>query len=312
MDKARHIFFSAVMPVYNCGRYVVEAIESMLAQGRDDLEVIVVDDGSTDDTLKKLFPFKDRVKIMTEDNKGPAAARNRGIEAARGEWIAFQDCDDRWLPGHLDRLERAVLENPGAAMVYSDAMLIDEEGAEIKKKRAPGPGRDFFLTVLMDNTVSTPAVCVRREVLVSAGMFYPPLRSAQDWDMWLRIGYGYKVVHVPEITVQCRRRQESTMHTRGVSTGMRDDNLLVMQRVAKMAPELDPALLRKATARRYLESAERMVVAYDTRGARKELMQAIKRCPASAGAWLMLLPTLGGPMLARALVSFRRWQEKRF
>jgi len=307
----RKIKFSVVLPTYNCARYVVQALESVLSQERDDFEVIVINDGSTDDTMDRLAPYEGRVKIISQDNLGPGAARNRGIREARAEWIAFQDCDDRWLPGHLDRLERAIEDHPEADMVYTDAFVMDEEGKRVKPKRSSRKQKDLFLELLMDNTISTPAVAARREVLMKLGLFHTGLRSAQDWDMWLRIAYHCSAVHVPETTIECRRRTTSTMHTRGVSTGMREDNMVVMDRVEQMAPGLPTKTMRKARARCLADSGARMLVALDTEGARSEFLSALRLYPGLPRAWLMLALTLGGPALAGALVRIRRWQEKK-
>jgi len=305
-------FFSVVAPTYNCADFMVEAMESVLAQNRDDLEIIVVDDGSTDDTRERLAAYSDRARIIRQDNAGAAVARNRGIEEAQGEWVAFIDSDDRWLRGHLDALERAIGSDPEAVMFFTDSWVIDEAGRKKKEKFSQEMGDSPFLTLLMNNTVSTPGVAVRREVLAEEGGFYSGLRSGQDWDLWLRLAYRHKVVHVPEITIECRRRESSTMHTRGVSLTMREDNMLIMDRVEAMAPEASAAVMRRARARCWADSAGRMLVAGNAGLARQELYGAIRQDPLLGKAWLLLAVAMGGPWAARAAVSLSRRKETKY
>src|SRR5208283_2367398 len=93
---------SVVIPTYNCGRYICETVESALGQTYSPVEIIVVDDGSTDDTRERLTTYGDRVRYIYQQNTGPAVARNRGVQDAQGDWIAFLDADDLWLPYRLE------------------------------------------------------------------------------------------------------------------------------------------------------------------------------------------------------------------
>ncbi|MBM2835200.1 MAG: glycosyl transferase [Candidatus Brocadiaceae bacterium] len=99
---SENVQVSVVIPTYNRAPYVIMAIESVLAQSYQDYEIIVVDDGSTDGTRDVLEPYRDRIRYMYQDNKGVSAARNTGIQESRGEWIAFLDSDDEWLPNKLE------------------------------------------------------------------------------------------------------------------------------------------------------------------------------------------------------------------
>src|SRR5437867_1708261 len=118
---------SIVIPTYNYGRYVVEAVESVLNQSFQDREVIVVDDGSTDDTRERLERFRGRIRYIYQRNKGLPAARNTGIRAARGAYVAFLDSDDLWLPEKL-ALQVPILDTrQQVGMVYTDAHLFDDQ-----------------------------------------------------------------------------------------------------------------------------------------------------------------------------------------
>lgn len=300
--------FSVVIPAYNCARWVGEAVLSALREGRDDVELIVVDDGSTDDTWEALAPFRDRARLFKQENAGVAAARNRGIAEATGLWIAFLDADDRFRPGHLERLARAIAANPEAGLIYADAMVIDGEGREIKQKISPGPGNDPFLNLLLKNSITTSAAAVRRACLDQVGGFYPGLKGPEDWDLWLRLAQSFPVIHVPEVSVDYRRQAGGLVHTRGLA--MREDNLKVIERAASLRPGLPGGALRQARANCFLESAVRLAAGGEASLARRELMAALRLNPLPAKAWgLFALTLLGRPALQAAL-ALKRGRER--
>lgn len=307
-EKHESPFFSAVIPVYNQSRWIEETLTSALEQGRKDLEVIVVDDGSTDDSTSIIEKFSGRVNLIRQENAGVAAARNRGFEAARGKWIAFLDSDDLWLPGHLDRLARAIDENPTAGLVYANALVIDEQGKKRKLKPSKPPGPDPFLTVLLANTITTSAAAIRRDVLGEVGNCWPGLQRGEDWDLWLRIAHRHPVVHVPETSVLYRRQTTSLVHTGGA--GMREDNLRVIARAAALRPEMPASALRRARANAFQESAIRLLAALETGLARRELWFALKERPSSIRSWALLVASLGGKTLARWIIEQRRARER--
>src|SRR5215831_13288100 len=117
---------SAVIPTYNYARYVTGAVESVLAQSFDDLEIVVVDDGSTDETADTLRPFLDRIRYIRQGHRGLAAARNTGIRVARGPYVAFLDSDDLWLPEKVSVQIARLNGDPAVGLVYGEAVLFDE------------------------------------------------------------------------------------------------------------------------------------------------------------------------------------------
>ena len=304
MEDIRHPFFSVVIPAYNQGRWAREAVESALNQGRRDVEVIAVNDGSTDNTGAVLAEYADRVKIIVQPNSGVSAARNRGIAEARGEWIAFLDADDRYRPGHLDRLFQAIQSCPEAGLVYADAMYIDEEGREVKAKRSPPLGENQFRSLLLNNAVTASASAAKKSALDRAGGFPPQLKAGEDWDLWLRIARNHRLVHVPAISIDYRWQRRGAIHTLG--TRIRDDNLQTVARAAGWDPSLPPALLRKARANCYLASAIRLITALEIAAARKELEAALREDWKTPQAWLLFLLTLGGKPLAALAFRLRR------
>jgi len=123
---------SVVIPVYNCERYVAEAVRSVLAQRLDHVELIVVDDGSTDGSLDVLDPLRDRVRVIRQDNNGVASARNRGLAAARGEYVAFLDADDWWASSRLAAQFAAIAAFPDAGLILTDFGVRGPIGPELE------------------------------------------------------------------------------------------------------------------------------------------------------------------------------------
>lgn len=201
---------SAVIPTYNGTRYLVEAVQSALAQTYGLLEIIVVDDGSGDDIEKLLLPFPDKVVYMRQENAGPAAARNKGVSLARGDVIAFLDDDDLWRPGKTAAQIRYLEENPECALVYSYPELIDEKGALIPNQPpARFPSGSVYLDFVKRNRISTPsATLVRKQVFYEAGFFDENREyiCGEDYDLWLRIAEKYRVAFCPGTLVSYRIR----------------------------------------------------------------------------------------------------------
>ena len=300
-------FFSVVIPAFNSARWIDEALASVSGQGRSDVEVIVVDDGSADDTAA-LVERHAGVRLIRQENQGPATARNRGLAAARGEWIAFLDADDRWRPGHLDRLTEAIRLYPGAGLIYTDAMVISPDGRELKPKDSPPLGPDPFRSLLLRNTVTTSCAAAPREALERAGGFSPSFHGPEDWDLWLRLARRYPVVRVPLITADSRRQEAGLVHTAGGR--LLEQNLVIITRAASLEPRLSDRDLRRARANCLIESAVRRLSAGDARGARGELMAALRQRPCAGKVWALAVVSLGGAPAARALKKYWRRGER--
>lgn len=173
---------TAVIPTYNCGRYVAEAVESACAQTYPHMEVIVVDDGSTDDTRERLQPYFGRISYLRQENRGLSAARNRGIQAAQGDWVALLDADDRWHREKTSVQLRAALEL-GCALVGSPAAAVMPETLP--------PTAALRLLSVPDYLLSAPigpsGAMISKACLARTGLFDESLRAVEDRDMWLRI-----------------------------------------------------------------------------------------------------------------------------
>lgn len=207
---------SVVMPTYNGARFILEALESVFGQTHPVEEVIVVDDGSTDNTRELLEPLADRVTYVVQANAGPGAARNRGVRLAHGDWIAFLDSDDCWEADHVSRLLDRARENPDAAMVYCGKRWVDVQGnlMEDIPVQETFPSGWIFNDLFQANYVSsTSVVIVKRQAFLEAGGFDERFRSiAEDYDLWLRISAVVPVMGVPAYTVRYRRHDSNLTH----------------------------------------------------------------------------------------------------
>jgi glycosyltransferase involved in cell wall biosynthesis len=178
---------SVIVPAYNQSQYLGDAIRSALAQTRGDLEVIVVDDGSTDDTRAVGQSFTDpRVRYVWQANRGLSGARNTGIRESRGAFLTFLDSDDQFLPEKLERLLAAFERDPGLGLVAGQAVLIDQDGRQIGEV-FDKPLPDDTSELLLGNPLHVGSVLLRREWQERVGLFDETLRSYEDWDMWLRL-----------------------------------------------------------------------------------------------------------------------------
>jgi glycosyltransferase involved in cell wall biosynthesis len=184
---------SVIIPTYNRRAMVREAIDSVLAQNRAVFELIVVDDGSSDGTAEDLARLGESIRFERIANRGPAAARNRGVEIARAPLIAFLDSDDLWAPKKLERQLAFMRENPGCAISQTSEIWI-RNGRRVNpgirhRKRAG----DFFVESLRTCIVSPSAVLMEKQLFDSIGGFDEDMTAAEDYDLWLRILVDHEV-----------------------------------------------------------------------------------------------------------------------
>lgn len=185
---------SVIIPTYNYGRFVTEAVDSVLAQTCQDLEVIVLDDGSTDDTSERLAPYNDRVRYIRQTNQGPSATRNNAIEVSRGEFIAFLDADDVWHPQKLEAQLAYVSRHPEVGLHAADGVVERPTQWQPLPSSLDEFAADISLDALVIRARFAPSgVMIRKTYLDEAGRFDPTLRWAEDRDLWLRIASRHRV-----------------------------------------------------------------------------------------------------------------------
>jgi glycosyltransferase involved in cell wall biosynthesis len=207
--EGRDVTVSVVVPCYNSLPYLPETVASILAQDFGDLEVVLVDDGGTDDLAGWVAQQDDpRIRLIRQENAGPSAARNTGIEAARGELVAFLDSDDTWEPQYLSKLV-ACFDDERVGLAYSGWDVIDAEGRPNGRATVSTWEGDVWERFVTRNPVACSGAVVRRRVFDDVGGFAVnrdrfPI-DVEDWEMWVRIAASYRVAVVPEVLAHHRR-----------------------------------------------------------------------------------------------------------
>lgn len=203
---------SVIIPTRNRAGMVREAVESVLAQKDAPYELIVVDDGSEDDTLRVLDGYGDAVRVLSSERPGGvSAARNKGIMAARGEWIAFLDSDDLWLPGKLRAQLDSFEMHPEMRICQTEEIWIHKGRRRNPKRYHAKPSGWCFKCLLERCLVSPSAVMMHRSLFDEVGLFDESLPACEDYDMWLRIGCRYPIGLVPKPLVVKRGGHEDQL-----------------------------------------------------------------------------------------------------
>ena len=206
---------SVVIPTYNRAGLIGQAIDSVLAQAYPQVEIIVADDGSTDDTATAVAAYGDRVRYLALSHRGlPAATRNAGIRAAHGEFLAFLDSDDLFLPDKLAVQSAALEAQPAAALVYSNGVYFrTTPDAPVGRvlDGLPTPSGRVFGALLTGNFLAPPVVLMRRAALDSVGLFdeSPEFFAVEDFDLWLRLAAHAPFIYAPGAVAAIRRHGSS-------------------------------------------------------------------------------------------------------
>lgn len=190
---------SVIIPSYNCAQYLGRSIESVLRQTCKPYELIIVDDGSTDDTPDVLSKYKNQIITIRQQNAGASVARNTGIEKACGDWIAFLDADDQWLPSKLEMQINHLEKNPAFVWTYSNYWFVELQNTSRRKAfTSPPPSLNDeaisdYLLVHARYCIRTSTLMVKKEVLFETGLFVPGLKW-EDTDIFFKIAYRHPTV----------------------------------------------------------------------------------------------------------------------
>lgn len=271
---------SVVIPVYNRGALVLEAIRSVLAQEHPSREVIVVDDGSTDDTVAQIEAANLDIKLIRAEHAGRSAARNHGIAAATGTHIAFLDSDDRWLPSKLSRQLALLQEAGGMAVVTGHVVMIDEVGrankalTESRRRLAQkSVRRGFDLPALLFHPGIYPSsLLMQTEVLNEVGGFDVEMEPLEDWDLMLRLGKRFDFLAVPwPPVIEYRVHSGNTSASRIAAA-----TIQVCDRVERGSSESHDRTTMSAI---HLTRGRAMRSLGDNRGGRAEIIKAFRCAP---------------------------------
>lgn len=281
---------SVIIPTYNRARFVGEAIDSVLAQTYKDYEIIVVDDGSTDNTQEVLKHYGHKIRYFRQENKGISAARNLALEKARGEYIAFLDDDDLWLPEKLEKQIDVLERNPDLAFVASETHVINGKGEIIDRFKRGKGDVETFENLRQQYFVPMLTTVVRRKCLDSVGGFNPSLPICQDHDLWLRLAkiYKFRYIDVP----LAKYRMHANNITKNLDQYLRDH--LVIATASEFVSDMPFVERRIRKSKVYYRFAEQY---YLTNSFAKAGINFLK-------AWLTY-PLIGGQYWPKGLRNLR-------
>jgi glycosyltransferase involved in cell wall biosynthesis len=290
------VLVSAIIPAYNYARFVGRAIDSVLAQTYPEVECIVVDDGSTDDTPAVLARYGGRIKAIRQENKGLSATRNTGIKAARGEMLALLDADDEWKPGKLAAQVEVLAANPRIGAIGCACEVFDGDGKHMFDAFQPSPGQGAaalrsIATRKSWVSGSASAAVIPRKVLDEVGLFDETLRAAEDWDMWLRIAARYSIVNLPEVLARVYRHNTGSFRN---ATKMETAQQTVYETAIKRWPDiLDEGTRRQIRALIAADAARELALAGDYKAALGSYVRSLRADPLQRKIWYAAARTIG-------------------
>ena len=300
---------SVIIPAYNVAPYIRETLASVFAQTYTDYEVIVVNDGSpdTEELERALAPCLERIVYVRQENRGAGAARNRGLRAARGSYVAFLDGDDIWLPSFLEEQMRFI-RGGGYDLVYCDAVLFGDTpaaGRTYMETASPSEGEVNFLSLIHYRcNVITSGVVARREPIFEAGLFDESLRNSQDFDLWVRlVRRGARLSYQRKVLLRYRCQGNSLSSGTPVNQVLRQLNVFEkmgsrLELTAEERAELS-RVLEKLRAELELEYGKEHLARGDYTSARQSLKKANSFRPRMKLRATLLLLNVAPRLLAR-------------
>ncbi len=311
---------SVIIPTYNRAHYLVESIESVLAQEFEPFEIVVVDDGSTDKTREILSLYKGRIISIYQPNAGFAAARTRGIQEARSSLVAFHDSDDIMLPGRLAAQVAFMDEHPEVAALSGNAVIQGMESVDYLENCGIQFGKEGWVIVergfqklLSKNFMVDPGSVVRRECFFEIGGYDLSLLSSADWDLWLRMSRKWPLACM-KMPCMWLRRHKGSLSQLPVGVAC---NIRVVDKALRCSEPLDQYALETILKR--LFGQIRSYVVENLTGAAEPLWQAQARRCAEHLPWhqrlLVGLATtlprkLSGPVLRLVVRTRRAFQDR--
>jgi glycosyltransferase involved in cell wall biosynthesis len=295
---------SVILPVRNGESFVAEAIDSVTRQTHQNIELVVVDDGSTDRTrpiVDSLARNDSRIRVISQEAAGVARARNRGIASARGDYIAPIDADDVWEPAKIEKQVERMLQSDRVGLVYTWWVWIDRKGVVLDRSPRWRVEGDAFETLLQVNFTGNASVPLfRRKCLEEVGgynesLFRSGAGGCEDWELALKIADRYSVAVVPELLVGYRRRSDSMSSAR---TNMWRSQNAVLQAALRLRPGLSQSVIRRSCSQFALYLGGLSYWSGDYLQAGRWVMRA---CPSSL--FFQALPYIVGMLLKR---GFRR------
>jgi glycosyltransferase involved in cell wall biosynthesis len=303
---------SVIVPAYRVTAFIAETLDSALAQTRRDLEIVVVNDGCPDTAglERALAPYAARITYLRQANAGPSAARNAGVAAAQGRFLAFLDGDDLWDPAFLETQVAALERDDGTILVYCDSQPFGVPGAGpslMRLEPASGPC-DLAALLTGRRVVVTSTAVTRRQAVLDAGGFDEGLRHCEDFDLWLRL--ATRGTFLRRTDVLGRRRLHASSQSSSPETMLRAQvavrqRFLAHHAVSEAVRAECSAADRRCEAEIALHDGRRLLAAGNVAGARRELAKAARELPGVRLAAMRRLLDLAPPLA----VALQRWRR---
>lgn len=293
---------SVIIPAYNAAAFLAETLDSVLAQTYENVETIVVDDGSTDTTPQLLDSYRNRITVLRQANAGQAAARNNGARSAKGEFLAFLDSDDLWDSDKIARQVELLNRFPTALAVYCDHRTIDAEGNPRSSSAAlahPRPSGDILRSLLLGPCIVTPGLVLLRRQAFNASEGFdeaPLMRGHEDYALWLRLATQGSFIYSPDTLVSYRWHAQQATKQKQYEFQMSQAKLKAVLAILDIMRASKNADLKRLFAWVLEETHISAVWALRQTGkhadARKVAASALAQNPTSPRMWLTLAAAL--------------------
>jgi glycosyltransferase involved in cell wall biosynthesis len=302
---------SVVIPTFNCAEYLATAIDSVLAQTFRDLEVIVVDDGSTDETRSVVGAYGDRILYIRTENRGAASARNQGLQACSGEYLAFLDADDWWEPTKLAEQMSALADDGDAGLVYCDMHVHYDDGTTLDSflsNKSYACSGYVFDQLMQSQFIFPSTVLLKMSCVREVGTFDESMQSLEDCDFLLRFCYRWKVAMVPKPLVHRRQREGSLTSNEAFRTRY----LITFHEKALQLPSLSGSRIRHFEQRLSRVHFNRASYCFQERQieeCRSNLVASLRYNWKNLRALRFLVASYFPPILIRQFGALRRAQS---
>lgn len=282
---------SIITPTYNRAGFIGEAIKSVLAQSYPHFELIVVDDGSVDDTRAIIEAFGDeRIRYFYQENQGQSVARNLGLGEASGAFICFLDSDNVWFPDKLEKSLEVLQARPEVDIVYGDCVTIDEQGREISRKNMRRHSGRIAHLMLKDNFVSMNTTMTRRRCFDEMGGFSGRRRVADDYDLWLKFSARYQFCYIPEYMAYYRVMDDQISSDK--VNRFRTNEAIVRDFLRDYPEAVSAKEAREGLSAFYLRKARHFASVRNRAESFPAIFYALRYTPFSLAAWKGLVRVL--------------------
>ncbi|MBU1052675.1 MAG: glycosyltransferase [Proteobacteria bacterium] len=296
---------SVIIPAYNKAALTIKTIKSVLGQTYGNIEIIVVDDGSTDDTKNKLQLFGDKIHYIYKQNGGACSARNVGIKQATGEYIALIDCDDIYYPEKIAKSVECLEKKSDYGFVYTGAYLINDDGDVISEHRISDCLASGWIAsrLILCNFVCNSTVVIRKECFKEVGYFDENIFIPADWDMWLRLSEKYKASYIDDKLTGYRLTDSYTASN--METGLNEINY-VLNKALSRNNHLYSGLIKRCLSTVYFTYGVNYAVMQDFKQSRETLLKSVLNKPYGLRGILLLGGMLFVPKLCCKIILYLR------